>query len=46
MVCPQCRDGDHDHRYDTQHPHQNYRGCACQHQPRKGRVSEEGVSNE
>lgn len=31
MICPECREGDHPHCYDTQHPHQDYRGCACQH---------------
>lgn len=31
MVCPECRDGDHDHCEDTKHPHRLYRGCACQH---------------
>lgn len=34
MVCTECRDGDHEHCYDTKHPTQAYRGCACQHQQR------------
>ena len=34
MICPECRDGDHEHCYDTKHPEQEYRGCACQHQTR------------
>lgn len=32
MVCNECREGDHDRCEDTKHPHQIYRGCACQHQ--------------
>lgn len=39
MVCPECRDADHGHCYDTKHLNQAYRGCACQHHPR---VEEEG----
>lgn len=35
MVCTECREGDHDHCYDTKHPEQGYRGCACQHRPRR-----------
>lgn len=34
MICPECREGDHGRCYDTKHPAQEYRGCACQHQPR------------
>lgn len=33
MICPECRQGDHAHCYDTKHPAQDYRGCACQHHP-------------
>lgn len=42
MVCPECRAEDHGNCYDTKHPNQTYRGCACQHQPR----GEEGESLE
>lgn len=36
MICPECRHNDHDRCYDVRHPHQVYRGCACQHQPPQG----------
>lgn len=36
MICPKCRDGDHAHCYDTQHPQQNYRGMRLRTQaPRR-----------
>lgn len=33
VICPECRDDDHEHYYDTKRPEQDYPGCACQHQP-------------
>lgn len=35
MICPECRDGRHDHCDDAHHPDRIYRGCACQHQTRE-----------
>ena len=37
MICTECRDDDHENCYDTKHPQQDYRGCACQHDPRPPR---------
>lgn len=34
MVCTKCREDEHEDCYDTQHPQQDYRGCACQHERR------------
>ncbi len=34
MVCTKCRENEHQDCYDTQHPQQDYRGCACQHESR------------
>lgn len=34
MVCARCREDDHEHCDDTQHPQQDYRGCGCQHERR------------
>lgn len=34
MICTECRNDDHEQCHDTKHPEQDYRGCACQHQPR------------
>lgn len=35
MICPECRDDDHEHCYDKKHHQQAYRGCACQRHPRQ-----------
>lgn len=35
MVCTKCRENEDEECYDTQHPQQDYRGCACQHQARR-----------
>lgn len=35
MVCTECRDNDHGNCDDTKHPEQDYRGCPCQHMPRR-----------
>lgn len=42
MVCTKCRENEHEDCCDTQHPQQDYRGCACQHAERSAHEETKG----